>query len=149
MEDKMKMRRFNPMWEMENMLRNISNLIDSTIEKDVDISAEFTPIVDIWEDDVNVYFEFELPGVKKEDIKITINDDKVLIVSGEKRIDPNIDNKTCCRSERIYGHFHRAFQLPDDLNTSKVKAQFENGVLTISIAKSEVKTPKERLVEVK
>ncbi len=149
MEDKMRMRRFNPMWEMENMLRNISNLIDSTIEKNFDAHSEFKPIVDVWEDDVNVYFEFELPGVKKEDIKISINDDNVLIVSGEKKIDPNIDNKTCCRSERIYGHFHRAFQLSDDLNTSKVKAQFENGVLRISIAKTEVKVPKERLVEVK
>lgn len=144
----MRIRRFNPFWEMENMLRNLSNLIDSTIEKDTEIQTDFTPRVDIWQDDVNYYFEFELPGVNKEDIKLSVNDDNVLVISGEKKIDPNIENKTCCRSERTYGHFHRAFQLPDDVNTSKIKAKFENGVLTISVAKAEVKQPKEKVVEV-
>ncbi|MGB9772024.1 MAG: Hsp20/alpha crystallin family protein [Candidatus Kapaibacteriota bacterium] len=144
----MRMRRFNPFWEMENMIRNLSNLIDSTIEKKSEATTDFTPSVDIWEDDLYYNFEFELPGVKKEDIKLTINDDNVLIVSGEKKVDKLLENKTCCRSERTYGHFHRAFQLPDDINATKVKAKFENGVLSVSVAKSEVKQPKEKLVEV-
>jgi len=144
----MRIRRFNPFWEMENMLRNLSNVIDSTIEKEMEIDTDFTPKVDIWEDDFNYHFEFELPGVRKEDIKITINDDNVLIVSGEKKLDSTLENKTCCRNERLYGHFHRAFQLPDDINSSKVKAKFENGVLRVSVAKAEVKQPKEKLVEV-
>ncbi|MCX7908949.1 MAG: Hsp20/alpha crystallin family protein [Ignavibacteria bacterium] len=144
----MKIRRFNPFWEIENMLKSLSNIIDSTIEKQVDYRSDFTPKADVWQDETNYYFEFELPGVRKEDVKLAINDDNVLVVSGEKKIDPNIENKTCCRSERTYGHFHRAFQLPDDVNVNKVKAKFENGILTVSIAKSEVKQPKEKFVEI-
>lgn len=144
----MRIRRFNPFWEMENMLKNLSNMIDSTFMPEVNQNNEFTPRVDIWEDDLNYNIDFELPGVKKEDIKLTINDDKVLIVSGEKKVDPNIENKTCCRSERTYGHFLRAFQLPEDANINKVKAKFENGVLSISVAKSEVQQVKEKSIEV-
>ncbi len=141
-------RRFNPFWEIENLIRNSANLIDSTIGDNVKIKSDFSPKVDVWSDGMSYHFDFELPGVRKEDIKLTINKDKVLILNGEKKIDPSIENKTCCRSERVYGYFHRAFQLPDDINVNKVKANFENGVLKVSVAKSEVKQQKEKLVEV-
>lgn len=144
----MRIRRFNPFWEMENMLRNLSNMMDFAFEPELKQNNEFTPRVDIWEEDLNYNIEFELPGVKKEDIKLTVNDDKVLVVSGEKKIDSTLENKTCCRSERAYGHFHRAFQLPDDANVNKVKAKFDNGVLSISIAKSEVQQTKEKSIKV-
>lgn len=141
-------RRFNPFWEMENLIRKSANLIDSTIGNNVKIKSDFSPRVDVWQDETSYHFDFELPGVRKEDIKLTVNKDKVLILNGEKKFDSNTENKTCCRSERVYGHFHRAFQLPDDINVNKVSANFENGVLKVSVSKSEVKQQREKLVEV-
>ncbi|MCX7880143.1 MAG: Hsp20/alpha crystallin family protein [Ignavibacteria bacterium] len=145
----MRTRKFNPFWEVENMIRNLSNIIDSTIGKESYEQGEFTPSVDIWENDVYVNFEVELPGVRKEDINISIDENRILSISGTKRVSESLENKTCCRSERAFGNFHRAFQLTDELDTTKVNAKFENGVLTISVAKSEVKKPKSVQVEVK
>lgn len=125
-----------------------TDTLDRNFPDRSEFNSDFTPRVDIWEDDFNVHFEFELPGVKREDIKIAINDDGVLNVSGEKKLDSALDGKTCCRNERRYGKFFRAFQLPKELNTSKVKARFENGILTISIEKAKVTEPKEKVIEI-
>lgn len=139
-------RRFNPFWEMEKMMKAIANTIDSTSFDQT--HNQFAPKVDIWEDDFNVHFEFELPGVKKEEIKISINDDRVLTVSGEKKLDQNMDGKTCCRMERRYGSFFRSFHLPEELNATKVKARYNNGILTVSIEKVQETEPKEKVVEI-
>lgn len=140
-------RRFNPFWEMENIINSMKNTLNYVFTDEPRSKRDFSPNVDIWEDDFNVHFEFELPGVNKEDIKITINDDRILSVSGEKKLDALHDEKKCCRNERNYGYFFRAFELPEELNTSEVKARFENGILTITIEKVKTAEPKEKVVE--
>ncbi len=145
----MRIRRYNnPFRELDRMMREFAGIFQRTIERDVDIDADFVPRVDIWEDDINLNFEFELPGVKKEEIKISLNEDGALVVSGEKKLDPAVDGKVCCRSERAYGKFYRSFMLPEGLNTNKIKASYENGILRISIAKVEQKQPKEQEIEI-
>ncbi|MGQ9819966.1 MAG: Hsp20/alpha crystallin family protein [Candidatus Kapaibacteriales bacterium] len=141
-------RRFNPFWEMENMINSFANAYNSVFDDEPRFKGDFSPKADIWEDDFNVHFEFELPGVNKEDIKISVNDNRILSVSGEKKVDSSLNGKTCCRNERNYGHFIRTFQLPDELNTNKIKAHFENGILTISIEKVKATEPKEMVIEV-
>lgn len=141
-------RKFNPFWEMENVMNSIENAFNNVFTDEPRFERDFSPKVDIWEDDSNVHFEFELPGVNKEDIKIAINDNRILSVSGEKKLDALHDGKTCCRNERNYGHFFRAFELPEEINSNKVKARFENGILIISIEKVKSTEPKEKVVEV-
>lgn len=140
-------RRFNPFWEMENVINSLENTFKNVFTDEPRFKRDFSPNVDIWGDDFNVHFEFELPGVNKEDIKIAINDNRILSVSGEKKLDALHDGKRCCRNERNYGHFFRAFELPEELNANKVKARFENGILTISIEKVKTAEPKEKVVE--
>lgn len=141
-------RRFNPFWEMENVINSFENAFGKVFADAPRFKGDFSPKVDIWEDDFNVHFEFELPGVNKEDIKIAINDNRILSVSGEKKHDALHNGNTYCRNERNFGHFFRAFELPEEVNTNKIKARFENGILTISIEKVKVAEPKEKVVEV-
>ncbi len=140
--------RINPMWEMGNLLSNISKALQSTYESVAPAITDFKPNVDIWENDFYVFFEFELPGLKKEEINISINDNRELIVSGEKKRRVENERNVCYCGERRFGTFTRAFQLPEELNTNKVNAKFENGILTISIEKSRIPEPKEKVVEV-
>lgn len=140
--------RINPLWEVGNILNSISDTIKTTFNTPEGVITDFKPRVDIWEDDFFVFFEFELPGMNKEEIKITINDDRELIVSGEKKHPTRSDRNICYCSERKFGTFVRAFQLPEELNLNKVQAKFENGVLTISIEKTRASEPKEKVIEV-
>lgn len=97
------------------------------------------PRVDILEDGSNLYFEFDLPGLKRDDIKLTVNNDGVLTIEGVKKIMESQDNQKNLRSERIFGEFARSFELPDDVDTDKISAKFENGVLTLTLPKFEVR----------
>jgi len=110
--------------------------------------GEFTPRVDVAEDDKQVTFHAELPGMGKEDVKVTINDDNVLIISGEKKREEKTEQKNYMRVERSYGSFTRSFLLPENLATENVDAKFENGVLNIAIPKKEPAKPKQQEITI-
>ncbi|MEM7581938.1 MAG: Hsp20/alpha crystallin family protein [Acidobacteriota bacterium] len=95
------------------------------------------PAVDIRETDGAFVATADLPGLTKEDIDVSI-EDNVLTVSGERKFEDASDNGTFRRVERAYGTFRRSFTLPRGVDSSKVEAKFENGVLTLDIPKSEV-----------
>jgi HSP20 family protein len=102
----------------------------------------FSPRVDISEDELTVFVQVELPGVKKEDVKLTINDENVLSIKGEKKKDESKD-KVYVRSERSYGSFERSFRLSDNINKDSINAKYDNGILNISFQKKEPQKPKE------
>jgi len=116
---------------------------------DLDYGFTFSPRVDISEYEDKINFEVELAGVKKEDVKILL-EDNVLTVSGEKR-DLSQDKKDIkvLRNERYFGNFKRVFRLPDNINADGIEAKFEDGILTISVPKAEVKSQKEKTIEIK
>jgi HSP20 family protein len=103
--------------------------------------------VDIFEDEKNVYVQAELSGIKKEDVKVTVNDDNILSIIGEKKYEKKSENETTLRTERAYGKFTRSFILPDNLDKNAITANFDNGVLNLSIPKIEPPAPKE--IEIK
>ena len=103
------------------------------------------PRVDISEDSSNLYLEFDLPGLNKDEIKLSINAERVLTVEGNK-VNTNVDESTFLRNERAFGEFSRSFELPDNIDAEKIVAKFENGVLTLTIPKFE---KKEQNVEIK
>ena len=107
------------------------------------------PRVDVINDDKSIRLIAELPGVKKEDVKILL-ENGFLTVSGEKKneFEANEENNVF-RNERLFGKFERKFELPEDINPEEIKAKFENGLLKISIAKLIPAKPKERIIEVK
>jgi len=95
----------------------------------------FVPSVDIFEKDETVFFEAEVPGFNKEDLKVDVKG-KIVTISGERK-EEKIEGENNYRKERRYGKFERSFQLGFDANSSTVKAKYENGILTLEIPKPE------------
>jgi HSP20 family protein len=93
---------------------------------------EVSPTVDIYEENSDVVVKAELPGIKKEDIDVSLNDD-ILTISGEKKKEEKVEKKDYCTIERSYGSFSRSFRLPSEVKTDKADAKFKDGVLEIKI----------------
>ena len=108
--------------------------------------AEWTPLVDISEDDQEYRIKVELPEVKKEDVKVTA-EQGTLIIMGERKFEKEEKGRKYHRVERAYGSFGRSFSLPDDASPAKVSAEFKDGVLTVHLVKDEKAKPQQ--VEVK
>ncbi len=98
--------------------------------------AEWEPSVDILEDDKEYLIKADLPEVKKDDIKVSIQDD-VLSLSGQRTFVKEEKSRKYHRVERAYGSFARSFVLPDDADPGKVLAEFRDGVLKVHLPKSE------------
>lgn len=100
------------------------------------------PAVDISETADELVLHAELPGLKKDQVKLTI-EDGVLTISGEKKFASEQKEKDFHRVERRYGSFHRSFTLPNNIDASKAKAAFEDGILTVRLPKSEAAKPRQ------
>ena len=107
---------------------------------------EWSPQVDITEDDKEYLVKADLPEMKKEDVKVTI-EDNVLSVSGERKAEKEEKNKKFHRIERSHGTFLRTFTLPEDADANKIAAEFKDGVLEVHLPKTPAAKPKP--VEVK
>ncbi len=137
--------RFEPFRTFESMIRRFNELFDE-MDRSFPLRFElgsFSPRVDISEDERNVYIQAELPGVAKEDVKVTISEDRVLTIRGEKKQERKVEERNFLRVERTFGSFSRSFMLPENIKTDEIDAKFENGVLTITIPKVEPSKPKE------
>jgi HSP20 family protein len=107
---------------------------------------EWAPLVDILEHDKEYLIKAELPEVKNDDIKVTVQDD-VLTITGERTLEKEEKGRKYHRVERAYGRFARSFTLPEDADGNMVAAEFKDGVLKVHLPKSERAKPKS--VEVK
>ena len=129
--------------------RNDSKKLFSEFPNNFELSSYSFPKVDLMEDEKFITIIAELPGVNKDDVKIVL-EDGVLTLSGEKKSDLNENDKiNFSRNEREFGKFERKFELVEDINPDEVKANFNNGLLKIMIAKLTPEEPKERIIEVK
>jgi HSP20 family protein len=108
--------------------------------------ADWAPAVDISEDEKEFIIKAELPGLKREEVKVTV-EDGVLSISGERKTEKEEKNKKFHRVERSYGSFLRSFTLPEGADASKVNAEFAEGVLNVHLAKTPKAQPK--TIEVK
>ncbi|MDH5668014.1 MAG: Hsp20/alpha crystallin family protein [Nitrospira sp.] len=144
--------RLNPWKELEDMEKRLSTIfgrapIAGGAEKKEAMSvAEWSPLVDITEDEKEYLVKAELPELKKEEITINVHDD-VLSISGERKYEQEEKGKKYHRVERAYGSFMRSFTLPENADGSKVTAEYKDGVLHIHLPKLEKAKPK--TIEVK
>ncbi len=109
--------------------------------------ADWSLLVDISEDRKEYLIKAELPEVKKEDVKITM-EDGTLTIMGDRKFEKEENGKKYHRVERAYGSFGRSFSLPDDASPAKVTADFKDGVLKVHLAKNEKARPQQVEVSV-
>ncbi len=107
-----------------------------------DADAEFHPRVNIKESKDNIALEFELPGMEKKDIKVTVKDGN-LIVSGQREFRTETEEAAYIRSEIRTGRFSRSFTLPETLDLNSIKAEYKNGILEVKFNKREEVKPRE------
>ncbi|XP_050901747.1 18.1 kDa class I heat shock protein-like [Lathyrus oleraceus] len=93
-------------------------------------------------------FKADLPGLKKEEVKVEVEDDRVLQISGERSVEKEDKNDEWHRVERSSGKFLRRFRLPENAKMDKVKASMENGVLTVTVPKEEIKKAEVKSIEI-
>jgi len=143
--------RWNPFKDLEEMEQRLSTYLGrpagrTEAGKEAMTVAEWSPLVDITEDDKEYVIKADLPEVKKEDIKLTVQDN-VMSISGERKYEKEEKGKKYHRVERAYGSFMRSFTLPEAADGSKVSAEYKDGVLNVRLPKSEKAKPKS--IEVK
>lgn len=140
----MKLVRVNPFAEFDAMTRRMFNDIDRggvVFNRSNFTQPVLTPRVDVAEDKSNFYINAELAGMSKEDVKIAVNEDRVLTISGEKKQEEKTEDKNYFRVERRYGNFSRSFNIPEMVDVANIAAKFENGVLHLTLPKTEPAKP--------
>jgi len=148
MEAVMAIVRFDPFRGFEKVTRRMSDII-SDLEKGVNFEAgSFMPRVDITEDDKSILVHAELPGMDKSNVKVSVNEERILTIKGEKEASSDLKDRTMIRTERIFGQFTRTFVLPDNVDIENIKANFENGVLALTLSKIEPPKPKTIDIEI-
>jgi HSP20 family protein len=142
----------NQLKNLENFQHNLDSLLrhsplhlPSGPEQPVP-AAEWSPLVDISEDDKEYLIKAELPEVRKEDVRVTA-EEGTLSIMGERKFEKEEKGRKYHRVERAYGTFGRSFSLPDDASPEKVCAEFKDGVLTVHLVKDAKAKPQQ--VEVK
>ncbi|MCS7175408.1 Hsp20/alpha crystallin family protein [Pseudothermotoga sp.] len=138
---------FKPFRELQREIdRLFEDFFTPTIRKRFDVYT-FTPDIDVYETDKEIVIEAEVPGMERKDITVKV-EDNVLKISGEKKLEREKKDRNYRVYERSYGKFERCLALPDYVDAEKIKAKYENGVLTITIPKREEKKVKIVDVEV-
>jgi len=151
--------RWNPAQDLERwptdffgVQRDINRLFDNFfhggVQGDATVSSYWTPAVDITEQENEYIVKMELPGVSKEDVKISL-ESNILTIRGEKKQEREEKNKSLHRVERLYGSFQRSFTLPTSVKSDKIDAFFKDGVLSVTLPKMEEAKPKQIDVKVK
>jgi len=144
-----------PAWAGFDRLTTLLDEIDRLFESPL---AEFArtsqmlggwaPVIDLYENKDNFVVKAELPGMKKEDIEISLHEG-ALLISGERKREEKAKEGEVYREERFYGKFHRSFALPKPVAADQVKAAYKDGVLTVTLPKTEEVKPKQIEVTVK
>jgi len=152
----MNLTRFNPSKDLLSIEKEFNRLFNSFgnrfgLSKEVDDKLEnavWMPLTDIIEEADNYSLNLDLPGVKKEDVKISYNQG-TLSISGERKQESETKETKYHRIERSYGSYYRSFTLPERIKEEEIQAEFKDGTLKVIIPKSEEVKPKEISIKVK
>ena len=149
----MSIARWDPFRELEEVSERLnrvfgrSGLATADRGKDVMTSFDWAPSVDVAETAEEFQIKAELPDIRKEDVKLSI-ENGVLRIEGERKQEKEEKGKKWHRVERSYGSFLRTFTLPDNIDDAKVQAEFKDGVLNVRLPKSATAKPKSVQVKV-
>lgn len=136
----------DPFWKEFSTLSSRLNRMLDTPREDSDFLGTWNPSVDIFDKGGEVVIHAELPGMKKEDIDVRV-ENNVLTIRGTKERRDDVKEEGYFRTERAYGSFSRSFSLPTTVEVSKIAAEYKDGVLTLRLPKADEAKP--RQIEVK
>ena len=129
--------------QLTNIRDEINRLFDSPLENGSSGAFNsWAPALDVYEDNDNLIVRAELPGMKKEDIDISLHDNAVTI-SGERKNEKRYEGGKTSREERFFGRFTRSITLPKAVDAGKVKANYKDGILTVTLPKAAEAKPRQ------
>jgi HSP20 family protein len=141
-------------WSNFGRLSNLRDELDrlfgeplSELARTAGLSSGGFPALDIYEDKDNFVVTAELPGLTKEDVEVSLHEGN-LSISGERKGEQKVENTEVFRSERFVGRFQRTVKLPAPVAADKIKAQYKDGLLTVTLPKVEEAKPKQIDVQV-
>lgn len=145
---------WSPFREISRLQRGLDRMFEDFFSpvvrgSDVDFDLEefgFSPLADIEETESHYIVRFDLPGVSKEDVRIEMRDNQ-LIVAGERKREEVKEEGSRLRTERYHGTFQRVFMLPSNVEAEKIEANYRNGVLDVFLPKAE--SSKSKLIQIK
>ncbi|HXZ78595.1 MAG TPA: Hsp20/alpha crystallin family protein [Terriglobales bacterium] len=140
--------RWDPFRELSSLQERVNRLFQETGGRQESLTTgSFVPAVDIYEDDHNIKLKMEVPGIDQKDLDIQV-ENNTLTVKGQRKFEKEEKEENFHRIERHYGSFYRSFALPNAVDTDKVSADYQNGVLNIVLPKRAEATPKQVKVNV-
>jgi HSP20 family protein len=140
--------RWNPTNEAANLSQRMERLFDEMVGRGLWRTSEERPLRGTWVPAVNIVeredamvIVADLPGLKAEDVDVTV-EDGTLSIRGERRLEEAAEGETYHRVERIYGAFERTFTLPNSIDVEKIEARFSNGEMSLTLPKREESKPR-------
>lgn len=145
MTPKTQMTRWNPFGEWEDFRNLAKTFLARPDGGTAEVDTDWTPAVDVTEDDKEYTITADLPDVTKDNVKVTVNEG-MLTIQGERRHEEEEKKKKYHRIERSFGRYTRSFMLPKEVDPAKIEARFDAGVLKVHLPKSvEVKAPTQEI----
>ena len=143
----------DPFRDLETIQNEMNKLFDSSLvgwrDRDAGLlEGVWNPAVDIYDSKDNVMVKADIPGMKKDEIDVSVHRD-TLIIKGEKKREKETKESDFVRTERYYGSFNRAIRLPSEVQADKVNAAYKNGVLELVLPKKEESKPKQLKIDIK
>ena len=137
--------RWEPFRDLVSTQDRFNQLFNETFARafgdDQTATRGWIPAVDIYETDENLVLQAELPGISPDDVEIRV-EDNTLYLKGERKFEKEVKQENLHRVERSYGTFTRSFALPGTIDASNVKAEYKNGILTLTMPKREEAKPR-------
>ncbi len=140
--------KFRPWIDHENLNRSVKKMFGEMPDF-FGSDSGFFPRVDILEAEKELKINVELPGLKREEVKLVVENGLLSISGKREKETESKDELNILRNEIYHGSFNRSFRLSEDYDSENIKAEFENGILSVTIGKKKEEEPKERVIEIK
>ncbi|MGQ9896017.1 MAG: Hsp20/alpha crystallin family protein [Acidobacteriota bacterium] len=146
------LQRFDPFRDIINLRNQMDALFNEMgllprVAGQTEAAATWSPAVDIYETDKEIVLKAELPDIKQEDIRVSVDNNR-LSITGERKFESEVKRENYYRIERSYGTFARTFTLPPTVDQDNIRAEYKQGVLIVSLPKREVAQGKSIAVQV-
>jgi len=141
---------WSPVEQLSTLREEINRLFDSPfgeLTRHMELFNGWTPALDVYEDKDNLIVKAELPGMKREEIDISFHDG-TLTITGERKYEEKNEDAETYRAERFFGKFHRTLALPKPVQSDKATATYKDGILTVTLPKTEEAKTKQIQVNV-